>query len=111
MKDNIKYFKLINGDEIVGEVVNIEEGQIIIKRPLLVKQTTNDNDSIYFRFFPFMFSDDELNIIKKDHVMFEYNPIYKVKECYYNMVNENNDSVEVTDKSTNILNFPAPTKH
>jgi hypothetical protein len=90
---NIKQFKLVNGDEIICEVLEWatdETPDLVIRRALHLNVYDDDARGVrYYHFKPWMMmqeGDDVFLTLNTNHIVSEANPITKVLQNYYEAI-------------------------
>jgi hypothetical protein len=69
---NIKVFKLVNAEEILGEVVSETPTQVQIKNPLLVVLQRTPQGEVGVGFLPYMgYVENKEFTLSKDHIIFD----------------------------------------
>tara|TARA_R110000822_G_scaffold27995_9_gene83150 strand:- start:2176 stop:2592 length:417 start_codon:yes stop_codon:yes gene_type:complete len=98
--NEIKQFKLTNGDELVCEVVewaDEEYTDIIVRRAYTIHTSVEEESHRYHSFRPWMAmqeGNDMLITLSSQHIISEANPALKVLKFYRDAV----DNSELTDK-------------
>ena len=78
--DEIKFFRLISGDEIIGSKSSFgQEGFTTIKKPVR-EGVTPDGNLGMVQFCPFT-HDDECTV-KNDHILYIFNVVDEIKNIY-----------------------------
>ena len=92
-----RQFKLVNGDEIIAEVVQWNEEdtiEILIRKSMkLVYVDDYESGSRYYHFRPWMLlqeSSEEIMILNADHILAEGTPSIKLIEYYHGVLKEYN---------------------
>lgn len=70
MTQNIQHIRLINGDEIIGDILDVYENTILISCPLIVSEkrtSTGSTSTILTRYLPF--SSNDICEISKTHII------------------------------------------
>jgi len=88
MATNVKLVRLINGEELISEVISNGESSIIIKNPVrvVVVPTKTDPKTPTVGFAPWVdFSDDKQFTLDKRHVLVLMSPIQEFVNQYNGM--------------------------
>jgi hypothetical protein len=90
-----RQFKLVNGDEIIADVVQWNEEdtiEILIRKAMkLVYVDDYENGSRYYHFRPWMLlqeSSEEIMVLNADHILAEGTPSIRLIEYYYGVLKE-----------------------
>lgn len=90
MSTNFKQFKLINGDEIVTDVIDSEDDILIIRAPMRIVELENMHEGYtYFSLRPFVaFQDnlDTLQLLNTASIVLESSPSASIMKHYANAV-------------------------
>ena len=90
MSTNFKQFKLINGDEIVADVIDSEDDILIIRAPMRIVELENMHEGYtYFSLRPFVaFQDnlDTLHLLNTTSIVLESSPSSSIMKHYANSV-------------------------
>ena len=97
MTENIQHIRLINGDEIIGDIINETDSTVIVDSPMIVEERTDKNGStgiVLNKFIPF--AKENLCVFLKSHIICSSDLNDVVKRYYYN-------SLMFSDKMTSRL--------
>lgn len=94
MSTNFKQFKLINGDEIVTDVIDSEDDILIVRATMRIVELENMNEGFtYFSLRPFVaFQDslDTLQLLNTASIVLESSPSPSIMKHYANAVTKMN---------------------
>jgi len=88
--DDIKFIKLINGDDIVTRISKYDNQIIEIIQPLLVKitKTKEGNVIIFYPWFPLDVVDDNRTFMRLDKILCVANPKLNIISKYNTAINK-----------------------
>ena len=90
MSPNFKQFKLVNGDEVVADVIDAEDDILIIRAPMKIVELENIPEGFtYFSLRPFVaFQDnlDTLQLLNGSNIVLETTPSASIIKHYANAV-------------------------
>lgn len=96
MTNNVYHLRLINGDEIIGELTGATEESLLIQKPMLVSEITDDKtrmSTIVLSKYV-LFDDNQEIPFKKIHVVTQTHILEEIKNYYYNSIKYNARFVE-----------------
>jgi hypothetical protein len=81
--NNIKLFRLINGEEVVGELEESASGTYTIKNPCAIGLVPTATGQVTLNMQPWLiFSDSKSVTIKDDHILFKTGVDIKILNKY-----------------------------
>lgn len=91
-EDNIQHLRLVNGEEIVADIIGETEVSIILNNPLIVEEKIDELGStlLLSKYIPF--SKTKIMELSKTHII-TYNELHpELIRYYYNSLKFNKDS-------------------
>jgi hypothetical protein len=103
MTENIQHIRLINGDEIIGDIINETEYTMVVDCPMIVEERTDKAGStgiVLNKFVPF--AKQNVCVFLKSHIICSSDLNDVVKRYYYNSLLFSN---KLTDRMIRDLEF------
>lgn len=90
------HIRLVNGDELIGELESTSNTEIMLKRPMLVSEVTDEKTKIATIVLSkyILFDDDQVFPFSKTHIVTQTNILDEIKSYYYNSIEYNSKFVE-----------------
>lgn len=104
MTDNIQHLRLVNGEEIIGDILFSDDYQVLVDSPLVIDEKVTDQGSaiVLSQYIPYALN-SVCNIPKRHIiVMNELNP--EIKRYYYNSLKFAIKATEKTIKEIDKIN-------
>jgi hypothetical protein len=91
-EETVHHIRLLNGDEIIGELVETTNSELLISKPMVVseKEDPNTNISTIILSKYVLFEDDSAIPFQRNHVVTCTKVLPEIKKYYYNSVEFNN---------------------
>lgn len=105
MSENIQHIRLINGEEIIGDIVNQTESTVVVDCPMIVDERTDSSGStgiVLNKFVPF--AKDNVCVFLKSHIICRSDLNEVVKRYYYNSLMFSNQFADNIIKDLEIVN-------
>jgi len=93
---HVTHLRLVNGDEVVGELSGITNTEILIKKPMLVSEVTDERTKMStIVLSKYVLFDENQDIhFSKSHVITKTHILDEIKVYYYNSIQYNTKFVE-----------------
>ena len=96
MPNEVVHLRLINSDEIIGELTGTTDDMLLIQKPMLVSEVTDDKTKLSTIVLSkyVLFDENQEIPFKKVHVVTQTHILEEIKSYYYNSLNYNARFVE-----------------
>ena len=85
---NIRYLKLISGEELYTEVIDASDNTLVIQQPLVIKMMFDSEHGVHMTIQDWILgTSSKVYTINKTHIMVNANLNNKLKEQYLDYVN------------------------
>ena len=96
MSNEVVHLRLINSDEIIGELSGTTNTEILIQKPMLVSEVTDEKTKMSTIVLSkyVLFEDNQVIPFKKLHIVTQTGILDEIKSYYYNSLKYNAKFVE-----------------
>jgi hypothetical protein len=92
----VKHIRLINGDEIIGELFKLKKDEVLIKKPMVVSEREDEATKISTVVLSkyVLFEEEKAISFRRDHIITLTDVLDEIRSYYYNSLEYNKRFVE-----------------
>lgn len=95
-KSPVKHIRLVNGDELIGELFKLKRDEVLIKKPMVVSEKEDEKTKVSTVVLSkyVLFEEEKAISFRRDHIVTLTDVIDEISSYYYNSLEYNRRFVE-----------------